>query len=195
MAEEDLSLDDPKEESENEEGESTGSKKKLIIIAAAAAVLLIGGGAAAYFLLMGDSDESANPVAESEITEVEGDVEEAVKPAEVVPPPPKGDAIYVSVPEPFLVNIKSGKRTRMMQIKIQFMVRSKEAEDAVKTHMPLIRNNMLDFFSTADANEVRTREGRDALKDGALKTAKKVIKEQVGFDAIEMVLFTGFVVQ
>ena len=191
MAEEDLSLDDTKEESENEEGESTGSKKKLIIIAAAAAVLLIGGGAAAYFLLMGDSDESANPVAESEITEVEGDAEEAVKPAEVVPPPPKGDAIYVSVPEPFLVNIKSGKRTRMMQIKIQFMVRSKEAEDAVKLHMPLIRNNMLDFFSTADANEVRTREGRDALKDGALETAKKVVKEQVGFDAIEMVLFTG----
>ncbi len=195
MAEEDLSLDDPKEESESEEGESTGSKKKLIIIAAAAAVLLIGGGAAAYFLLMGDSDESANPVAESEITEVEGGSEEAAKPAEVVPPPPKGDAIYVSVPEPFLVNIKSGKRTRMMQIKIQFMVRSKEAEDAVKLHMPLIRNNMLDFFSTADANEVRTREGRDALKDGALKTAKKVVKEQVGFDAIEMVLFTGFVVQ
>ena len=195
MAEEDLSLDDTKEESENEEGESTGSKKKLIIIAAAAAVLLIGGGAAAYFLLMGDSDESANPVAESEITEVEGDAEETAKPAEVVPPPPKGDAIYVSVPEPFLVNIKSGKRTRMMQIKIQFMVRSKEAEDAVKLHMPLIRNNMLDFFSTADANEVRTREGRDALKDGALETAKKVVKEQVGFDAIEMVLFTGFVVQ
>ncbi|MCP3674647.1 MAG: flagellar basal body-associated protein FliL [Gammaproteobacteria bacterium] len=197
MAEEDLSLEDPKEESENEKGESTGSKKKLIIIAAAAAtVLLIAGGAAAYFLFMGDDAINPNPVAESEITEVDGESEEAAKPIEVVPPPPpKGDAIYISVPEPFLVNIKSGKRTRMMQIKIQFMVRSKDAEKAVKLHMPLIRNNILDFFSTADANEVRTKEGRDALKDGAFEAAKKVVKEQVGFDAIEMVLFTGFVVQ
>jgi len=196
MAEEDLSLDDPKEESESEEGESTGSKKKLIIIiAAAVAVLLIGGGAAAYFLLGSDSEEGT-PVAESEISETDGESEEAEpKVAEVVPEPPKGDAIYISVAEPFLVNIKSGKRTRMMQIKAQFMVRSKEAEDAVKLHMPLIRNNMLDFFSMADAKEVQSREGRNKLKDGALATAQKVIKEQAGFEAIEMVLFTGFVVQ
>ncbi len=198
MADEDLSLDDPKEETESEEGEAAGGKKKLIIIiAAAVVVLLIGGGAAAYFLLGDDSEEGSDPVADSEITEVV-DGEEAsdeVKPVKAVPAPEKGDAIYIGVAEPFLVNITSGKRTRMMQIKIQFMVRSNEAEDAVKLHMPLIRNNLLDFFSTADAKEVGTREGRTALKDGALKTAQQVIKEQVGFDAVEMILFTGFVIQ
>ena len=83
----------------------------------------------------------------------------------------------------------------MMQIKIQFMVRSKEAEDAVQLHMPLIRNNLLDFFSTADAKVVATKEGRSALKDRALKTAQQVVKEQVGFDAVEIILFTGFVIQ
>ena len=61
--------------------------------------------------------------------------------------------------------------------------------------MHLIRNNMLDFFSLADADEVRTRDGRNILKQGALETAQKVMTEQVGYDAIEMVLFTGFVVQ
>jgi len=198
MAEEDLSLDDPKEESENEEGESAGSKKKLIIIiAAVVVVLLIGGGAAAYFFLSGDSEEGADPITESEITEVvDGEpADEKAKPAKAIPAPPKGDAIYIGVAEPFLVNIKSGKRTRMMQIKIQLMVRSKEAEDAVKLHLPLIRNNMLDFFSMADANTVSTKEGRKELKDGALKAAQEVIKEQVGFEAIEMILFTGFVIQ
>ncbi|MCP4413591.1 MAG: flagellar basal body-associated protein FliL [Gammaproteobacteria bacterium] len=198
MADEDLSLEDPKEEAESEEGEDAGGKKKLIIIiAAAVVVLIIGGGAAAYFLLGDDSEAGSDPVADSEITEV-SDGEEAsdeIKPVKSVPAPEKGDVIYIGVAEPFLVNIKSGKRTRMMQIKIQFMVRSKDAEDAVKLHMPLVRNNLLDFFSTADANEVGTREGRSALKDGALKTARKVIKEQVGFDAIEMILFTGFVIQ
>ncbi len=197
MADEDLSLEDPKEEAESEEGEAAGGKKKLIIIIAAAVVVLLIGGAAAYFLLGDDSEEGSDPVADSEITEV-SDGEEAseeIKPVKAVPAPEKGEVIYIGVAEPFLVNLKSGKRTRMMQIKIQFMVRSKEAEDAVKLHMPLVRNNLLDFFSTADANEVGTREGRAALKKGALKTARQVIKEQVGFDAVEMILFTGFVIQ
>lgn len=195
MAEEDLSLDDTKDEETEgtEEGEQEGGKKKLIIIIAAAALLLIGGGAAAYFLVFADTDDAAEPVTETELSEVVDEVEE--KPAEVVKVPPKGEAIYISVPDPFLVNITSGKRTRMMQIKVQFLVRSSEAEDLVKQHMPLVRNDMLDFFSMADAKEVQTREGRNKLKAGALLTAQKVMKDQVGFDAIEMVLFTGFVVQ
>lgn len=199
MAEEDLSLEEPKEGDDAEEGEGAGGllgNKKLIIIIAAAAVLLIGGGAAAYFLLAGGSDEETDST-DLEITEVkEGEETADSEPvAKAVPEPEKGEAIYIGVAEPFLVNIKSGKRTRMMQIKIQFMVRSKEAEDAVKLHMPLIRNNLLDFFSTADAKEVTTREGRSALKDGALKVAREVVKEQVGFEAVELILFTGFVIQ
>ncbi len=197
MADEDLSLEDPKEEAESEEGEALDGKKKLIIIIAAAVIVLLIGGAAAYFFLADDSEDGRDPVADSDITEVsDGDeASEEVKPVKAVPAPKKGETIYISVPDPFLVNIKSGKRSKMMQIKIQFMVRSKEAEDAVKLHMPLLRNNLLDYFSLADANEVSTREGRSALKNGALKTARQVIKEQVGFDAIEMILFTGFVVQ
>ena len=165
---------------ESEEGEATGGNKKLLIIGGAVALVLLMAGAAAFFL-MGDDAEEA-------------DVADA-KPEAVVVVDEKGDAIYVSIHEPFLVNIKAGNRTRMMQIKVQFMVRSEQAEEAVMQHMPLIRNNMLDYFSLADAEEVRTREGRNALKDGALLTAQKVLKEQAGFEAIEMVLFTGFVVQ
>ena len=192
MADEDLSLDEPKVESEEGE-EGKGSKKKLIIIAAVVVLLLIAGAVLAYFLTSDDSEDIANAVAESEITDVTNG--NAAVPAKAIIKLPKGDAIYISVPEPFLVNIKSGKRTRMMQIKIQFMVRNKQAEDLVKQHMPLIRNNMLDFFSLADATEVSTREGRNALKVGALETAQQVIIEQSGIEAIEMVLFTGFVVQ
>ncbi|PCJ49987.1 MAG: flagellar basal body-associated protein FliL [Gammaproteobacteria bacterium] len=197
MADEDLSLDDKDEDATegSEENASSGGKKKLIIIIAVAVVLLIGGGAAAYFLIFAESDEATTP-----ITEVDGISEEGVAKAVDKPPkkivvPDKGEAIYISIPDPFLVNIKSGKRSRMMQIKVQFLVRSNEAEDLVKQHMPLIRNDMLDFFSLADADEVRTREGRNALKQGALETAQQVMKDQVGYEAIELVLFTGFVVQ
>lgn len=199
MAEEDLSLDEPKDGDEESSESSGGNKKLFIIIGAVAAVLLIGGGIAAYMLLGSDEPEEdgteQTEVVDSDVGDESTAESEEPKKAKKVPPPPKGEAIYVSIPDPFLVNIKSGKRSRMMQVKVQLMVRSKEAEDAVKLHMPLIRNNMLDFFSTADADEVRTREGRKALKDGALKIAQEVISEQAGFEAIEMILFTGFVVQ
>jgi len=201
MAEEDLSLDDTDLSTEDSmgtsvDGTSGGSKKRLIIIAiAAAAVLLIGGGVAAYFLLSGDDSENAAPVTELTSTQTEGEAEVVEKPAEVVPERPKGDVVYVNDPDPYLVNIKSGKKSRMMQIKMQFLVRSNDAEDTVKKYLPLIRNNMLDFLSLANADEVNTREGRSALKEGALLTAQETIKEQSGLEVIEMVLFTGFVVQ
>ena len=180
MAEEDLSLEDPKEESEEGETEGQGSNKKLFIIGGAVGLVLIIGALAAFFMMGDDTQDVETTDGEPTVVDV---VEE------------KGEAIYVSIHEPFLVNIKAGKRTRMMQIKVQFMVRSQQAEEAVMQHLPLIRNNMLDYFSLADAEEVRTREGRNALKDGALMTAQKVLKDQAGFEAIEMVLFTGFVVQ
>lgn len=188
MAEEDLSLEEPKKD--EEAGASEGmSKMTVIIIAVVATLILAGGGTAAFFLLMGDDTQVA------ETAETTQEASQPDQPAKKVPPPPKGDAVYVAVPDPFLVNIMAGKRQRMMQVKVQLMVRSPEAEDAVKTHMPLIRNNLLDFFSTADADEVRTREGRQALKNGALKVTQKVMEDQAGFKAVEMILFTGFVVQ
>jgi len=193
MADEDLSLDDVQDEpSEGEEG-SGSSKKKLIIIIAIVAVLLIGGGVAAYFLIFAESETSQTSADGTVVAEDATEVVEQKEP--VVKIPEKGEAIYITIPDPFLVNIVSGKRSRMMQIKVQFMVRSTESEDLVKKHLPLIRNDMLDFFSTADAKEVQTREGRSALKKGALQVARKVMKDQVGFEAIELVLFTGFVVQ
>lgn len=194
MAEEDLSLEEPKDGDDEATEGSGGNKKLIIIIAAVVAVLLIGGGVAAFLLLGGDEEEGTEAVVTEVAEGAEG--EATAEPEEKkVPAPPKGDAIYVSMPDPLLVNITAGKRTRMMQVKINFMVRSPEAEDALKLHMPLVRNNLLDLFSTADAEEVRTREGRNKLKEEAFAAAQQVIVEQAGFEAIEMLLFTDFVVQ
>ena len=201
MAEEDLSLDEPTEGDEESTEGSGGNKKLIIIIAVLVTVILLGVGAAAYFLLAGDDVPNQSEVV-TEVTEgeegasSEGSVDESEQQAKSkLQPPPKGDVIYVTMPDPLLVNITSGKRTRMMQVRINFMVRSQEAEDALKLHMPLVRNNLLDFLSTADAEEVRTREGRNKLKDEAFDISQEVMMQQAGFEAIEMLLFTDFVVQ
>jgi flagellar FliL protein len=202
MAEEDLSLEEPKE-GDGDATESSGSNKKLIIIIAVLATVIVLGGAVAAWLLLGSDDEAeATTQEQTELVDADMGADDNAEAGDAsepetkkIAPPPKGEAIYVGIPDPFLVNIQSGKRSRMMQVRVQLMVRSEEAEDAVKLHMPLIRNNLLDFFSTADGEVVSTREGRKELKDEAFKVAQEVVLEQAGFEAIEMLLFTGFVIQ
>ena len=193
MADEDLSLDEPNDGNDDATEGSGGSKKLIIIIAALVMLVLIGAGVAAY-LLLGDDVEEGEGAVVTEVSE-SADADTTQPSDKKTLAPPKGDTIYVSMPDPLLVNITAGKRTRMMQVKINFMVRSPEAVDALKLHMPLVRNNLLDLFSTADAEEVRTREGRNKLKQEAFATAQQVLIEQSGFEAIEMLLFTDFVVQ
>jgi len=157
-----------------EESEGGGKSKKLIIIIAAV-VLLLGGGAAAFFLLGGD--DSANPEAEEEVVEE------------------KEPATYVGVPEAITSNIPGKKKNRTVQIKMSFMVRGSEAQDAVKSHMPQLKNDVLMLVSLQSADELQTPEGRQALQQKSLETVQATLTDLVGKPTVERVLFISFVMQ
>jgi len=175
MAEDDKDLDAENGEQENEEA-SGGSKKMMFIIIAA--VLLIGGGAAAFFFMGGDSDEQA----ESEVSEEEVVVE-------------KGPAIYIGVPNAITANLPGAKKNRTVQIKMSFLVRSDEAKQSIKQHMPQLKNDMLMLISQQTADELKLPEGRQKLQEAALTTVQKTLTDLVGDPTIEKVLFVSFVMQ
>ena len=174
----DLELDLDDDEQEQDESEEGGGSKKLIIIIAAA-VLLIGGGVAAFFLLSGDSDtpEESEEVADEEVV-----VE-------------KGPAIYVGVPNAITANIPGSKKNRTVQIKMSFLVRSEEAKDAVKLHMPQLKNDVLMLVSQQNADELKVPDGRIKLQEESLKTVQKTLTDLVGEPTVEKVLFVTFVMQ
>jgi flagellar FliL protein len=101
----------------------------------------------------------------------------------------------VEVPEAILAQIPDGRKTRMVQVRVTLVVRSPEAEDMVKKHMPLIRNNLLEFLTRTGAKALRTPEGREAMKQGALEEVQKLMKEQSGQTLVDRVLFPSFVMQ
>lgn len=171
------------EELQMEEG---GGKSKMIIIIVVA-VLLIGGGAAAYFL-MGDSDEI--PVEENPQVAVEGESPEAVSTGGKV-----GTALYVAMPRPFVFNVPGAGRDRLVQIKVQLMVRGTDNEEQAKMHIPMIEGTLLQVFSTANADDLVTEAGKVALRDQSVREVQKSLKEITGQDIVEQVLFTGFVMQ
>jgi flagellar FliL protein len=174
MAEEELKM---------EEG---GKKSKLIIIIVAVVVLIAGGGAAYYFL-MGD-DAAEMPAAEGAPT-VQG--EEGVASALVK----TGTALYVAMPRPFVFNVPGSTRDRLVEIKVQLMMRGSDNEEQAKMHIPLIEGTLLKTFSTANADDLVTEAGKIAIRDSALKEVQKTMVDVSGNQTVEEVLFTGFVMQ
>lgn len=171
-------------EQEKLEVENKGGKKKLIIIIALVLILAGGGGAAYFFLLGGESE----PADEQEQTEQP--VAEQTSAAASL-----GNALYVAMPRPFVFKVPGPTRDRTVQIKVQLLVRGVQDEEAAKKHIPLIEDAILKVFSGANATELGTVNGKDALKENALNAVRDRLLEITGRPVIDKVLFTGFVMQ
>tara|TARA_R110001583_G_scaffold26571_2_gene95724 strand:+ start:27443 stop:27976 length:534 start_codon:yes stop_codon:yes gene_type:complete len=173
---------DEKEMSLDQEGDKKGGKKKLIIIIVAV-VLLLGGGAAAYFLLFsGDSSDAPTEQSTEQADAGKGDVASV-------------SATYVAMPRPFVFNVMDGKRDRLVQIKVQLLVRGNENESLAKKHIPLLEGALVRVFGAATVSQLRNPEGKDQIREQALAELNKETKKLEGKELIDTVLFTGFVLQ
>ena len=175
------------EELQIEEGKK--GKGKLIIIIALVVVLLGGGAGAYFFLFAGDSTEE---VAEGEAA---APAEEAAAEGGEGGAANMGTALYVGMPRPFVFNVPGSGRDRLVQIKVQLMVRGSENEENAKTHIPLIEGTLLQVFSASNADDLVTEVGKVALRERSLEAVQNVMKDIVGNVVVEQVLFTGFVMQ
>jgi len=172
MAEEELQMEE-------------GGKSKMIIIIIVA-VVLIAGAAGAYFFL-GGSDE---PTAEASADAADMDDDSSAQVSTKI-----GTALYVAMPRPFVFNVPGSGRDRLVQIKVQLMVRGTDNEESAKMHIPMIEGTLLKVFSMANADDLVTEAGKVALRDQAVRDVQKAMKEIVDNDVVEQVLFTGFVMQ
>ncbi|ELT7223812.1 flagellar basal body-associated protein FliL [Vibrio cholerae] len=167
MAEEDLGTEAPK------------GKKKLLIIIIAAVVLLAGGGGAAFFMMDSGGDEAA--------ADAEQKTEQVAAPTDPVS--------YVNIAQPFVFNVTGDAKDRLVQIKVQLMVRGSENENLARYHSPLVESSLLATFASATVEQLRTPNGRIELRDKATDDIKAALNQAVGKPVIEKVLFTDFVMQ
>ncbi|MDS1770654.1 flagellar basal body-associated protein FliL [Vibrio vulnificus] len=163
------------EELQNGE-EAPKGKSKLLIIIIAVVVLLAGGGGAAFFLMGSDPAE-----------------EEAA--AQVQAQPVEAPIAYVNIAQPFVFNVTGDNRNRMVQIKVQLMVRGTENENLARYHSPLIESSLLSTFASATVEQLRSPTGRTELRDKATDDIKAALTKSVDQPVIEKVLFTDFVIQ
>ncbi|TDO98297.1 flagellar basal body-associated FliL family protein [Marinomonas balearica] len=160
-----------------------GGKKKLIIILVAVLVLLGGGGAAAYLFLFSGDEPPAEDAA----------VEEVDAQAQAIQT--EGPAIYLELDQPFVVDFMVAGRQRYLQLNMTLKSRDQVQIDAVKVHMPLIRNSLVLLFSSQSFDELQTVEGKKALKQAALESVNNILTQETGAGGMQDVLFTNFVMQ
>lgn len=158
-----------------------GGKAKLIIIIVAAVLVLAVGGGAAYFLLS-DSSEDEAAVATEEVSQ---DVGAATS----------GPAIYLKLDPAFVVDFIVGGKQRYLQLNLTVKSRDQGQIDAIKIHMPLIRNSLVLLFSSQEFNELQSTEGKLALKLSAVESINTILQQETNAGGVEDVLFTNFVMQ
>lgn len=164
--------------------EGGGSKKKLIIIIAIAAVLLIGGGAAAWFFLSGD-DEAA----EEQTTEEGASAEEE----EAAPAAEKGEISYHDMSPVFVANMIG--KPRMLQLGLQVRIYYPALADFLKHNDPALRHIILNIMSAQTGEELKSREGKDKLRERIKEEINKLISKYKGPGEVDEVLFSSFVMQ
>lgn len=157
--------------------EAPKGKKKLLIIVIAAILLLGGGGGAAFFLL-GSDDSSQSESSETSAPETQ-----------------ENPVSYVNIAQPFVFNVTGDTRNRVVQIKVQLMVRGSENDNLARYHSPLVESTLLATFASATVEQLRTANGRIELRDKATADIKAALTKVVGQPVIERVLFTDFVMQ
>jgi len=169
--------------------DGSGKKKKMIIIIVAVVLLLAAGGGGYFFFMGGDSatQEQLDSALDSDSGSTEK--KEAEAGAQV------GTALYVPMPRPFRFNVPGAARDRFVEIRVQLLVRSGESEEKAKMHVPLIESTLLGVFSQANADDLATSAGKEALKQQSLAEVQKMMTDIEGDKTIEKVLFTGFVMQ
>lgn len=190
---------------EDEENEKPRPRKKSgvlkVLLIVFSAILLVASSVGATLLLTGmlsHQDEDAAVVADDgaeDVAQPEAGTRSKKSKGKKSAKGPKAPPIYVELGEPFVINFVEGAQIRYLQVKIEAMTRDPVVADAVKTHLPQIRNNLVLMFSNLDYASLSTAEGKQKIRDQALVEIQKILKEETGNTGAEAVYFTSFVMQ
>jgi flagellar FliL protein len=153
-------------------------KLKLIIILVVALLLAIGLSVGATWFLMHKGESKPDPAA-----------------AAAAEAGAKHPAIFEPMTPAFVVNFNSNGRQRYMQVSITMLARNQPDLEALKVHMPVIRNNLVMMFAGIPFESLATPIGQEMLRQKATASVQEVAQKELGKTVVEQLLFTNFVLQ
>ncbi|OPA99973.1 flagellar basal body-associated protein FliL [Pseudomonas fluorescens] len=151
-------------------------KLKLILLIVLGLLLAIGASVGGTWYIMHSSASKPAPVAET-ATNV------------------KQPAIFEQMLPAFVANFNQNGRQRYLQVSITLLARNQADLDALKVHMPVIRNNLVMLFSGQSFDSLATPVGQEMLRQKVTASVQEVAQKELGKVVVEQALFTNFVLQ
>ena len=152
------------------------SKKAIIILSSVALVFmgLVGGG----FFMMWTKIVSLMP------------------PEEIVETPPEEEEAVLTVGEmfpldTFVVNLADVSGKRYLRATMQLELAPEEHKETLEQRLPQIRDVVLTILPSKEFKDIRTAEGKSALRSEILERLNEILNGQV----IANIYFTEFVIQ
>lgn len=151
---------------------------KFLKIAIVAVLFLGSSGAGAYFYFDLGERFFGEGLAEGE----QGNAEEE----EIILDPP----LYHAMPA-LVVSANYQGRLRYLQVKLSIMTRNEETLSTLETNTPLIQDALIMLLNEYPFSQLERPDGKEELRGTALQRVREVIDDE----AVESLLFTGFVIQ
>ena len=106
-----------------------------------------------------------------------------------------GQPIYIPLKPPFVVNYGGVGRLKYLKAELSVRVKDPNAANAVRHHMPYIRNNLVLLFSRQTDEELETQTGKEALRQAALEEVRTVLETENGESGVVDLYFNNFIIQ
>lgn len=100
---------------------------------------------------------------------------------------------YVELAPAFVTNFQAPK-IRFLKADVSLKVKGSATAEAIKYHLPFIRNNLVMLFSRQSEESLNSPEGRQHLKEEALQEVISVLQTESAAAEVQEVLFTSFIV-
>ena len=109
-----------------------------------------------------------------------------------------GDKVsYISLSPPFVGNygLDGSARLKVYKADISLRVTGADAARAVKANDPLIRNQLVALFTQQTTEAMGSIEGKEKLRQEALKQTQQVMNDETGKPVVEDLLFNNLIIQ
>ena len=104
---------------------------------------------------------------------------------------------YISLTPPFVGNygLDGSPKLKVYKADIALRVTGDEAAKVVKANDPLIRNQLVALFTQQTNETMSSVEGKEKLRQEALKQTQQVMNDETGKPVVEDLLFNNLIIQ
>ncbi|MFV0887167.1 flagellar basal body-associated FliL family protein [Metapseudomonas otitidis] len=103
--------------------------------------------------------------------------------------------LYLDLVPALVGNYGAGPKLKYFKADISLRVTGEDAKKSVEYHEPLIRNQLVMLFAQQTDESLSSVEGKEALRQEALKQVQQALNQEEGKPLVEDLLFNNLIVQ